>query len=213
MKPAPQFRPSRSSVIFAHTRRMLDSTALCMRKFATLVAEQYMATLAPDLRQVPFRWGVTGDDLFKAEKHNAQQIARYMDGTVKALPTDLEDAWVAALPEPFRGECERDLGRRRGFLPIWLGSSNAMGACVAPIATEFGQLVEALAPALADGRITSDDLPHARRILDEADDLIAAVMGLRQQVQDLVANGNRRGGRKPSKPRAKPQPVRVPRRG
>jgi hypothetical protein len=175
---------------------MLDNTAMCMRKFATLVAEQYMASLAPDLRQVPFRWGVTGDDLFKAEKHNAQQISRYMDGTVKVLPADLEDAWVSALPEPFRCECERDLGRRRGFLPIWLGHSQAIGACVAPIATEFGQLVEALAPALADGRITAEDLPHAKRILDETDDLIAAVMGLRQQVQDLVAQGSGRSGRK-----------------
>lgn len=128
---------------------MLDATSACVRKFAMQVAEHYIALLAPDQRQVPFRWGVTIDDLCKAERHNAQIISRYMDGTVKVLPADLEDAWLLALPEPYRGACERDLARRRGTLAVKLlaagESDEAVG--MGQLAVEFGQLFEALAQA------------------------------------------------------------------
>lgn len=188
MKPAPQYLPPRSAVIFAHTRRMLDQTALCGRKFAMRVAEQYMALIAPDVRQVPFRWGVMGEDLIKAERHNAQQIARYMDATVKALPADLEDAWVTALPEPYRSDCERELAGRRGCYSEKLLDSSGVGGAMGlgDLAREFGQLFEAVSPALADGRIGAADLQHARRILAESDDLIGAVLRLRRDIAALL---------------------------
>jgi hypothetical protein len=191
MKRGSQFVPPRSAVIFGHTRRLLDSTSTCVRKFAMQVAEHYIALLAPDQRQVPFRWGVTLDDLCKAERHNAQILSRYMDGTVKVLPADLEDAWVLALPEPYRSACERDLARRRGTLAVKLMSSSESDEAIGmgQLAVEFGQLFEALAPALADGRISESDLPHARRILDESDDLIAAVLTVRKQVHALLPDG------------------------
>lgn len=191
MKRESHFLPPRSSVIYAHTRRMLDASALCVRKFAMRVAEQYIALLALDQRTVPFRWGVTIDDLCRAEKHNAQILTRYMDGTVKVLPADLEDAWVLALPEPYRGECERDLARRRGVVPVRLmGSTEAAKAVgLGQLSHEFGELVQALAPALADGHIDAADLPHARRILNESDDLIAAVLGLRREITLLLPEG------------------------
>jgi hypothetical protein len=194
MKPEHHFLPPRSAVIFGATRRMLDATALCVRKFGARVAEEYAARVAPDLRQVPFRAGVTLDDLCKAERHNAQIISRYMDGTVKALPADLEDAWVCALPEPYRAECERELARRRGHLPVRLSapSESAETMTLGRLMSEVGDLCAALAPALADGRLTEADLPHARRILDESDDVIAAVLGLRRQVQALLP-GDKQG--------------------
>lgn len=188
MKPGHHFLPPRSAVIFGATRRMLDATALCVRKFASHVADEYAARVAPDQRHVPFRAGVTLDDLCRAERHNAQIISRYMDGTVKVLPADLEDAWVCALPEPYRAECERELARRRGHLPVRLSPPTEAGQVMTlgRLMGEVGELVDALAPALADGRLSEADLPHARRILDESDDVIAAVLGLRRQVQALL---------------------------
>lgn len=178
----------RSSVVYGHTRRMLDNSALCVRKFAMRVAEQYMQLVAPDQRQAKFRWGVTLDDLVKAEVHNAQILTRYMDGTVKVLPADLEDAWVLALPQPYRQECERDLCRRRELLPVRMPSTGEGGHLVnlAHLMTEYGQLLEAMAPALADGRICAEDMPHLRKIVNEADDVLAAVMTLRHQAQQAV---------------------------
>lgn len=191
MKPGPHFLRPRSAVIFEHTRRMLDQTAMCTRKFAMHVAERYVEIVAPDLRQVPFRLGVTGDDLLKAEKHNAQQIGRYMDGTIKALPADLEDAWVLALPEPFRSECERELAQRRGRYSERKLAAGAAGevAGIGQILLEFGQLMEALGPALADGKICEADLPHARRILNESDDVIAALLTIRRAVTQIIPAG------------------------
>lgn len=195
MKPAPHFLRPRSAVVFEHTRRMLDQTAMCTRKFAMHVAERYVEIVAPDLRQVPFRLGVTGDDLLKAEKHNAQQIGRYMDGTIKALPADLEDAWVLALPEPFRSDCERELAQRRGRYSERKLAAGAAGevAGIGQILLEFGQLMEALGPALADGKICEADLPHARRILNESDDVIAALLTIRRAVTQIIPTGGAPG--------------------
>lgn len=189
MKPKSQFLPPRQAVIYAHTRKMLDTTALCVRKFSTCVAEKYAELVAPEFRLVPFRSGVTLDDMFKAERHNAQIIARYMDGTVKALPADLEDAWLQALPQPFRDECERDLARRRDLLIVKLDKSSDYGLGAVSIGSmllEMGQLCDALAPAMADNTLTPEDQKHAIRILNEADDMIGAVTRLREQILPLL---------------------------
>lgn len=191
MKPAPQFLPTRSAVVFAHTRRMLAVTSQCVRKFAMRVAEQYVERVAPNDRHVPFRLGVSDLELFRAEKHNAQQLGRYMDGTIKALPADLEDAWVMALPEPYRSDCERELAERRGRYAEKQLSADAAGSAagLVDLSREFGELVQVLAPALADGRLDADDLPHARRILTEATDLICAVLSVQRQVTALLPEG------------------------
>jgi len=185
MKPAPHFMPPLQSVVYGYTRRVLDETATNAQSFAMVVAEQYLALVAPDVRGVPLR---LGDDPASDMRNNAQILRRYMDGTVKVLPADLLDAWVLSLPEPYRGECERDLARRRGLLavrmPASVEASRAVG--LAELAGDFGRLIEAVAPALADGVINASDLPYARRILDESDDLIAAVLAMRKQVQAIL---------------------------
>lgn len=190
MKPKSQYLSPRQAVIYAHTRKMIDTTALCVRKFSTCVAEKYIELVAAEFRQVPFRWGVTVDDIFKAEKHNAQIIARYMDGTVKALPADLEDAWVLALPQPFRDECERDLARRRDLLIVKIDPVHPGGLSgpvdIGTLLLETGQLCEALAPAMRDNALTPEDQKHAVRILNEAEDLIGAALRLRDQVRPLL---------------------------
>jgi hypothetical protein len=139
------------------------------------------------VRQVKLRTG-DGADLIKAMDNNAQIIRRYMDGTVKTLPADLEDAWVMSLPEPYRSNCERDLARRRGVLPVKLVSDTEADQAVgiANLMSEFGDLIAALSPAMSDGRIDAEDLPHARRILDESDDLIIAITGVRRRVHALL---------------------------
>ena len=183
-----QFLPPRSVVIFALTRKMLDETALCVRKFAMLVAENYFKSTAVDRRALPFKWGTTIDELCKAEKANAQIIARYMDGTVKTLPCDLEDAWVRSLPEPYQNDCERDLASRRGMLtvrfPEFSGKADVVN--VATLVKDFSELLSALAPVLNDGVIDESDAPHARKILRESDDLIAQIMSVRAVVSDVL---------------------------
>lgn len=185
MKPMLHFLPPLQSVIFSYTRRVLDETATNAQSFAMVLAEKYLALTAPDVRSVPFR---LGDDLAADMRNNAQILRRYMDGTVKVLPADLVDAWVLSLPEPYRSDCERALARRRSLLPVKQVASDETSRAIglSELASEFGQLLEAMAPALADGKITEADLPYARQILDKSDALIAAVLGVRGRVQGIL---------------------------
>jgi hypothetical protein len=191
MKRVLHFLPPRQTVLFAYTRRMLDETATNANTFAMAVAEKHLLRTAADVRTVPFKLG-EGDALLAAMKANGQTLRRYMDGSVKVLPADLEDAWVLALPEPYRSDCERDLAQRRGRCSIALPEPGEAGevTSLGQLAAEFGQLLEALAPALADGRLCQADLPHARRILEESTDLITAVLRLQRQVTALMPDGN-----------------------
>jgi hypothetical protein len=188
MKSAPQFLPTRSAVIFHHTRKMLHDTSLCAESFGMRLTEEYMKLIAPDARQVPFRWGVIGADLVRAKKHNGQIVSRYLSGVVKVFPADLEDAWVRAMPAPFREELEADLASRRDCLAVKRLADTEEGevAGLSTLAKEFAELVASIAPALADGRIDAADLPHAKKILRESDDLIAAVMSVRKKVTELL---------------------------
>ena len=186
MKPKPQYLPPRQTVIYGYTRRMLDETSMNAQSFSMAVAELYLKQTAPDVRHVPF---TLSDDLGHSMKNNAQTLRRYMDGTVKVLPADLEDAWLMALPEPYRSNCERDLSRRRGLLPIKVGDVDAPDGQVASVALltrEFGELLSALAPALHEGAFTAADRVHAKRIINEADDVITAVVSMRRAIAAIL---------------------------
>lgn len=174
MKRGPHFQPPRQSVIFGYTRRLFDESATNANSFAMDVAEKYLQTVAPDVRNVPFRLG-EGDELPKAMKNNAQILRRFMDGTVKVLPADLEDAWVMALPEPYRSECERDLAQRRGrftFAVDGLGDGEECRA-IGDVFAQVGELAKEWGEAHADGDLTDAERV---RIIAECTDSIAALL-------------------------------------
>lgn len=172
MKPAPHFLPPRQSVIYAFTRRMLDETAMNAQSFAMAVAEQYIATTAMDVRAVPFRID-NGDAL----RHNAQILRRYMDGTLKSLPADLEDAWVMALPEPYRSDCEQALARRRGRVSVSMPEAGGEdAAAMAQVMSRSGELCAAWGQSLQDGVI---DPRERDAMLSASDGVIAAVLRFR----------------------------------
>lgn len=182
MTDARQFLPPRQSVLYAHTRRMLDATACNYTSFAMKVAERYLAMTAPDVRQVKLRTG-EGTDLIRAMENNAQILRRYMDGTVKTLPADLEDAWVLCLPDPFRSDCERELAKRRGMLAVPMPSAQGLElTSVATLVGNYAGLLHSLAPAIADGHFGPEDRPYREQIHASGRDVIAAVIGLSQAV-------------------------------
>lgn len=182
MKLGPQFLPPRQSVIYAHTRRMLDETAMNAQSFAMSVAEIYIRTTAPDVRQVKFRIGSDDD-----ARHNAQILRRFMDGTLKTLPADLEDAWVLALPEPFRGDCEQALARRRGRLSVVLPdvADGEDAAALSEVMTQTGAVCAAWGRAVADGRI---DARERDLILKHTDGVIAAVVRFTRFIAGAVGH-------------------------
>jgi hypothetical protein len=188
MKPRNHFLPPRQSVVYGYTRRMLDDTALDATAFAMRVAERYLAITAPDVRQVKLRLG-EGADLIRAMENNGQVLRRYMDGTVKVLPADLEDAWVMALPEPYRSDCERDLARRRGRYSVEVPAADASGDCasIGKVISESGELCSEWGRAIANQELTASEL---HRIENESDGVIAAVLGLRAYARERRAGGS-----------------------
>lgn len=187
MKRATQYQPPRQVVIYSYTRRMLDETATNANTFAMAVAERYLATTAPDVRQVPFRLG-EGDELFAAMKNNGQILRRYMDGTVKVLPADVEDAWLLALPNPYRGECERALAQRRRRVSYELpaDASDKDFSTIADVLAEAGDLCAAWGRAMADGTVDDDEFA---RLVAESDDVMASVLKFRAHLAERRASG------------------------
>ena len=185
MKRGTQFLPRRQSVIYAVTERMLRETGTNRRSFAMEVAERYLQITPEDDRTHAFRI-TAGGRVEDDKKHNGQILGRYLDGTLKSLPADLEDAWLLALPEPYRSDCERDLALRRGLLAIALPEGGFSVASVTHVFGEYAQLVQALAPALADGKLGPEDRKHAASIKREGHDVIAAIIALMREVDHSV---------------------------
>lgn len=186
MKPGTQFLLPRQRIVYDFTERMLRETGSNRRSFAMAVAEQYLVRTAEDDRTHAFRitqGGKVEDD----KKHNGQILGRYLDGTLKSLPADLEDAWVCALPQPYRDECERALALRRGMLSVRMPAGDGLSvASVSRLCQEYGQLMEALGPALANGVLGPEDQQHVPRIKREGRDLIAAVLALDAELDAAV---------------------------
>jgi hypothetical protein len=92
------------------------------------------------------------------------------------------------MPSPYREDLEADLASRRGCMAVKRLADTEEGevAGLSTLAKEFAEMVASIAPALADGRIDAADLPHAKKILRESDDLISAVMSVRKQVTALL---------------------------
>jgi hypothetical protein len=183
MKPEPHFLPKRQTVIYGFTEQMLRDTGTNRRSFAMEVADRYLQRVAEDDREVPFRI-TRGGDGDADKKHNGQILGRYLDGVVKTLPANLEDAWVLSLPEPYQANCERELARRRGFLPIRMDAIDTAADTVGfgQLCKDFGDLCAAISPAVADGVIDEKDRPHAKKITDETDDMVIALLTFRKAV-------------------------------
>lgn len=176
MKSRSQFHEPRSTTVFRHTAEATRNSNHTDASLAQAIAEQYMHDVAPGERILAFHVGTDADSMEKAQKANAQIVARIRNGTVK-MPADLEESWVRALPQPWSDNCARELANRYGFIGARMPkmSPQAGVLCVGRISVEYGQTVEALANVLADGRVCPQDLPELRTAREELAQLRAAM--------------------------------------
>lgn len=186
-----QFREPRSQVVFRHTARCIRNSGHTDKSFAGLIAESYMRMVAPAERVVQFHVGTDLDSIERAQARNAKLIERFINGTVK-LPADLEEAWVLALPLPWRDECERELASRYGFLGVREPATHlpAELLSVAGVLAEVAHVMEAVAHVTADGCVTAADAPALQRLMSEAREAQAELATLRETARrDLEAIG------------------------
>lgn len=188
MKRDLQMAEPRSATILRHTRQAILDRRLVVTGFANEVVDRYLATHEVHKRVVKFREPAGDvDTMCDAMKHNAQVVDRYIKEVIKTFPADLEESWTAALPQPYRLACERELVRRRGFLGATLRTDeDGPAACIADVMHEFGEMVSASSEALRDGEF---DPSECTRTVSEIDDVIASLISFRQ----LLAKGRLSG--------------------
>lgn len=182
-----QYRAPRAAVIFEFTTQAIRNSHHTDASFAAEVAERYMALVAPNERTTTFHVGTDADSIEKAGKRNAKLIERFRDGTTK-LPADLEEAWVEALPEPYRTDCARALARRYGFIGARVPSDVVASQmlCTARVAIEFGHALQAIAEINANGRVDVDDLQRVRRALKECEDLAGEAFTMKATLRQTL---------------------------
>jgi len=182
---------SRSGTILRHTHEAIHAGAIRVLPFSEAVADHYLRATPPAARVVQLREeGDTVDSAIAAKRHNGQVIDRLIRGTVKSFPADLEDSWVATLPDEYRQRCEQDLSARRGFVPVRdpraSSSPASQGGELADLLREVGDSAAALAPIFADGKVDAADIPHIAPALQQLGELLTAGLQLHHRLTDVV---------------------------
>lgn len=180
------FGAPRAQVLFRYTIEAIRNSGLNDQSFAAGVAEAYMASVAPAERIIAFHIGTDTATIDQANKRNAKLIERFRNGTVK-LPADLEEAWVAALPEPWRTDCARELARRYGFM----GAKTPEGQPGSVLSTarmciELGESLQAMAEVGPNGAADGGALLSLRRARKEMQDLQAEVATLLASLDQAI---------------------------
>ncbi|MEF3081893.1 hypothetical protein V3391_06660 [Luteimonas sp. SMYT11W] len=182
-----QYRATRAAVIFDFTTQAIRNSRHTDASFAAEVAERYMDLVAPHERTTQFHVGTDAESLVKAGQRNAKLVERFRDGTTK-LPADLEEAWVEALPEPYRMDCMRALARRYGFIGARVpeDSTAAQMLCTGRVAVEFGQAMQAMAELIALNPEDPSNLPRVERALKEFEDLVGEAVSVKATLREKL---------------------------
>ena len=161
-------------------------SGLSEQSYATAVAEHYNASVPLAARHIDFH-GTR--DVYADARANAQLVARFLNGTTR-MPVELEESLVLALPRPYRDELQRELAARLGLLAAPLPTDDHARdlVSVADLMKETGEFLLAIAPALADGKIDSADLPHALRALSEVRDVLGRCVSIECKLVSVIAN-------------------------
>lgn len=157
---------TRSGVVLDFVRRYLAETSMSLSKFAQVVVEVYHARV-PDPKRRIMQFHESADAVADYAA-NDQLIRRLMSERVN-FPADLEEAFVLALPDPYQSDCLHALAARYDCLAVKIPVSESCDdlANFARILKETGDLVTALGPILADGKIDADDAGDAKFALQQ----------------------------------------------
>jgi len=179
--PHPQSEP-RASLIIRRTRESFQTTGSNVVKFAVAVAEQYLMTIPAADRTIEF-YPAAGslDSILKAQKNNGSTIDQIMRGTRK-FPCDVEESWVAALPEPHRSNLVRELAARYGLTGMRapMRTAHEHVATLADVMLDAGEIAKAMAPMLGD--ISSADSARLSASYAVVCRALDDVLGLREQL-------------------------------
>lgn len=183
------FQETRTEVIVRYVREALHRTRMSETTFSLEVIERYHQTVAEEARVVTFK---SDGDPFAVATTNKQRLFRMLDVEFPdtRLPADLEESIVNSLPEAQYLDCRRELARRYGLSDVPLPEEGAAAGLrsIGAFTAALGAAMEAIAPIVADGKIDSDDVPHAARALQMLEQLNNQSIALRQQIQMQIGS-------------------------
>ena len=172
---------TRDCAIEHHVNMAVKHTALTREVFADEVVALYHARTPLHQRNVRFHQLVKGGDPYQVQRLNAQLLFRMFGGPVR-LASELEEAVVLALPEPYRSACLAELAGRYGLMaaPQPADTYTGHAAQVGDLAVDFGSAFSAISATMADGSLDHLDANAAPKVISELDELIATATTLRK---------------------------------
>lgn len=182
-----QPQETRSKLVMRRTMQAIKGSGLNVLKFASRIAECYIATVPQFERCVQFyEPGASIDSAAAAERANGKLVDRFIKGVVK-FPADLEECWVDSLPEPYRSDLVRELAWRYGLIGAKLPAiaHHEHIARLADVLTDAGKTAQLLAPMFARGRLDleGESAPRIEHALAQIDKALGDMQSLREQIR------------------------------
>ena len=178
-----QQKEPRSTTITRYTQRCLNETSKSFESLTADIVETYNRLVPEHLQRVHFK---QGGDAFSDNRLNANKLRRYIDDNHEnRFPADIEEAWVLSLPPEYQKQCLTELTNRYGFLPVRIrvAIGNADMTNTGELMKEVGEALEALAPIMADNKITQDDREHFDHAVKQLNDVITAATEIKNAIQ------------------------------
>lgn len=167
--------------------RRTNEARVNVLKFATAVAEDYMAALAPEDRIIDFHTSSGSiDSALAAQKNNGHLIDHILKGVTR-FPVDLEESWISALPDPHRSNLITELAQRYGLIGAQLPATEPHEhmARIADVLRDAGRTAQLVAPMFQAGKLdvhaeSGQRIVHA---LDQIDRSIADLISFKEQIK------------------------------
>lgn len=175
---------TRSQTIVRHLEAYQKQTGKSWPSVAQMVVEQFARQVPPQHRAIEFHDTAASDDPYEAMRANAQILRRIREGEVR-FPADLEEAVVAALPDPCRQNLLDDLAAHYGLLAVKAPTFTETedGRNLAHFWKEAGEAAEAVLAMLEDnGRIGPEDRDKAGIAVAELDDVIREAATMKSKI-------------------------------
>lgn len=175
---------TRPQTIMRITRKAWDAKAFSLAEFSVAVVTAYFAATPASAVNTNLREPCESNvrQFEKDRANNRQIVDRYITGTVKTFPADLEEPWVNSLPDEYKAQALRELAARYGLLAARVRGRTEAIASIGDVAADAGAFLQAMAPIVSDGVISAEDLPHIKPALTKLADLQAALASMQAQL-------------------------------
>ena len=171
------FQEPRTRTLFKAVEEYIGSTNNSFQTFCTHVVEKYVEKVYP--RSIEFS---RHPDTYKRIELDTQKIRRMMEDK---FPAELEESFVAALPDQYRLPLLSKLASRYRLIATPMPTEANHINNFARLLEEVGTTIQSMSPILADGVVNEDDLPHIGAAQEHLMQLIAASYGQYEQLESV----------------------------